>query len=404
MHALSALIREHGVSEGALAEDIGISRTSLNKWLRQGRTLQRMTEEELQNRITAALGLRGLDPATVRAVLDQGHPRDSAAEGADDRGNDRQPMAQASDLSEAAHEEYQMLLRKQQLYPATRKHFNLFRDPFNDDVQTADDVFVTPDIRYIREAMWQAAKHGGFLAVVGESGAGKSTLRRDLLDRIRRETAPILVIEPYVLGMEDNDRTGKTLKATHIAEAILATVAEREYPKSSPEARFRQLHARLKDSQRAGYSHVLVIEEAHGLAVPTIKHLKRFFELEDGFRKLLSIILIGQPELRQKLSERNHEVREVVQRCEVAELVPLDDRMTEYLTFKFQRIGLALDAVFEPGGLDALQAKLMFTAKNGKDRVSLMYPLALANLVTAAMNLATEIGAPKVSGDIVREV
>ncbi|MFP4733744.1 AAA family ATPase, partial [Pasteurella multocida] len=85
-----------------------------------------------------------------------------------------------------------------------------------------------------------------------------------------------------------------------------------------------QLHRVLKDSARAGNQHVLIIEEAHSLPVPTLKHLKRFFELEDGFKKLLSIVLVGQPELKLKLSERNFEVREVVQRCEIVTLEPLD--------------------------------------------------------------------------------
>ena len=76
-----------------------------------------------------------------------------------------------------------MLLRKQTLYTAARKHFGLFRDPFQDDIQSHEDMYVSPDIRYIREAMFQTSKHGGLLAVVAESGAGKTTLMRDLEDR-----------------------------------------------------------------------------------------------------------------------------------------------------------------------------------------------------------------------------
>jgi type II secretory pathway predicted ATPase ExeA len=91
-------------------------------------------------------------------------------------------------------------------------------------------MYVSPDIRYIREAMFQTSKHGGLLAVVAESGAGKTTLMRDLEDRIVRENQPILLIKPYVLGMEDNDQKGKTLKATHIAEALMAAVAPLEKP------------------------------------------------------------------------------------------------------------------------------------------------------------------------------
>jgi len=96
-------------------------------------------------------------------------------------------------------EDDSMLLPKQTLQPATRKAFGLFRDPF-DELQCAQDMWVSPDIRYVREAMYQTARHGGFLAVEGESGAGKSTLRRDLVNRLAENNDPVLIIEPYVLA------------------------------------------------------------------------------------------------------------------------------------------------------------------------------------------------------------
>ncbi|MFF6557883.1 ATP-binding protein, partial [Pseudomonas aeruginosa] len=102
------------------------------------------------------------------------------------------------------------LMRKQVLLPATKKAFDIRRDPF-DELQSADDIFINADIRYVREAMHQVAMHDGFLAVIGESGAGKSTLRRDLEHRL--EGTPVTVIQPYVLGMEDNDTKGKPLKS-----------------------------------------------------------------------------------------------------------------------------------------------------------------------------------------------
>ncbi|MDY3123662.1 MAG: AAA family ATPase [[Actinobacillus] rossii] len=313
-----------------------------------------------------------------------------------------EPAASAPKSKQEIKDEI-MLLAKQALFPATKKHFGLFRDPFAEDIRSAEDVFTSADVRYVREALFQTAKHGGFMAVVGESGAGKSTLRRDLIDRINQENAPIQVIEPYIIAMEDNDVKGKTLKAAHIAEAIITTLAPLENVKRSPEARFRQLHRVLKESVKSGYSNVLIIEEAHALPIPTLKHLKRFFELEDGFKKLLSIVLVGQPELKLKLSERNTEVREVVQRCEIVELAPLDAELERFVEHKLERVGKQVSDIFEEDAFLAVRQRLVAVNRQ-KQSTSLLYPLAVGNLLTAAMNLAESLGIPKVNGQVVMNV
>ena len=150
------------------------------------------------------------------------------------RGNARQPDQHARESPRHWRSADVCYYESKSLFPATRRHFGLFRDPFTDDVTESDDVFCTPDIRYVREAMWQTARHGGFLAVVGESGAGKSTLRRDLIDRIQTEAAPVLVVEPYVLGMEENDNAGKTLKAGPHRRGHPVDRRPAGRPKSSP--------------------------------------------------------------------------------------------------------------------------------------------------------------------------
>ena len=327
---LKPLLQQMGRKQADLADYLSVSPAAVAQIVNHGEWPKSLDEQALRQRIGDYLQAHGATQADLDSAFKKvSEPRANAAR-----------SVSPSKTTEEINQEDSMLLRKQTLYPATRKHFNLFRDPFSDDaIQSNEDMYISPDIRYVREAMLQTAKHGGLLAVVAESGAGKTTLMRDLEDRILRETQPILLVKPYVLAMEDNDQKGKTLKSTHIAEAIMGAVAPLEKPKSSPEARFAQLHRALRESHTAGYRHCLVIDEAHALPVPTIKHLKRFFELEMGFKKLLSIILIGQPELKAKLSERNQEVREVVQRCELVELAPLDGaRLDEYLKFKFERM------------------------------------------------------------------
>jgi type II secretory pathway predicted ATPase ExeA len=386
MLALRKLLQKRYITQAKLSRAVKVSPATMTQLLKYGIWPTNPPREALQASITEAL-------AAMNIAVTAAHFEPAAA-----------PTVTETP-TEHPIQDIDMLLRKQTLSPQARKHFGLFRDPFDNDVTEAADVFVTPDSRYVREAMWSTAKLGGFIAVAGESGSGKSTLRRDLIDRIRREDAPIMVMEPYVLGMEDNDLKGKTLKAGSIADAMIHALSPLERPRMSVEAKGRQLHRLLKNSKNAGFVHCLIIEEAHGLSVPTLKHLKRFFELEDGFKKLLSIILIGQTELKTKLSERAPEVREVVQRCELIELAPLDGHLDAYLKFKFDRVGKPFDEVFEKDALDGVREQLIFSkgGKTSRETISLMYPLMINNLITGALNQSAALGFPKVSADLIRE-
>ncbi|MDG6239849.1 AAA family ATPase [Glaesserella parasuis] len=390
MLKLKQVLIDKGVSFRQFAQSVKISPTAFSLLINQHQKPKNW--EKVEENLIAALQEFGINQP-LATLLEKEATGESLA---------TEPAASVPKTKQEIKDDI-MLLAKQALFPATKKHFGLFRDPFAEDIRSAEDVFTSADVRYVREALFQTAKHGGFMAVVGESGAGKSTLRRDLLDRINQENAPIIAIEPYIIAMEDNDLKGKTLKASHIAEAIITTLAPLESVKRSPEARFRQLHRVLKESSRSGYSHVLIIEEAHSLPVPTLKHLKRFFELEDGFKKLLSIVLVGQPELKLKLSERNTEVREVVQRCEIVELAPLDAELERFVEHKLERVGKKVSDIFEEDAFLAVRQRLTSTNRN-KTTTSLLYPLAVGNLLTAAMNLAESLGIPKVNGRVVMNV
>ncbi|MES2948655.1 MAG: AAA family ATPase [Pseudomonadota bacterium] len=296
-----------------------------------------------------------------------------------------------------------MLLVCEGLKPETRKHFKLPRNPFVDDIQTPADVFQTPSVRYVRAALTDCAQHHGFIAVVGESGAGKSTLAEDLQERIKSEGREIVIVKPFVLGMEYSDDKGKTLKATQIAEAIGVALDPTVVLKLSSEARFRQVHALLKASHKIGRRHLVVIEEAHCMPRATLKHLKRFLELKDGMQRLLGIALIAQPELLDILSSQNAEVREVAQRCEVVTLEPLDGELEGYLQHKFARFDLKLTDVFEPDAFDAIRARLIRRPRGGKptDATSACYPLVVNNLVARAMNAAAKMSWPKVTAEVI---
>jgi type II secretory pathway predicted ATPase ExeA len=297
-----------------------------------------------------------------------------------------------------------MLLAKQVLRPEARKHFALFTNPFDGEVTSAQEMYVNAEIRFIREACWQAATAGRFVALVGESGAGKTTLLADLKERIATDRKPTVVIEPSVLGMEGSDARGKQLRAGDILTAIIMTLQPGATVAQSSERRTRQAEALLAGSTTAGNSHCLLIEEAHALPVSTLKHLKRLHERMrlHGRKPMLGILLLGQPELLDTLSDKRHDVREVVQRVEVVVLQPLDHDLQSYLEFRCQAVDRKLASLMSPCAVNALRARLTVLRQGVRNSaVSMCYPLAVNNLVIAALNEAAIQGVPLVNRDVV---
>lgn len=305
---------------------------------------------------------------------------------------------------EAPQEEDIVLMPKQSLTPEARKAFELFTNPFDGEVTRAEEFFATGEIRYVREACWQAAVNARFVAVVGESGSGKTTILADLHERIRADRRPVVLIEPSVLGMEDSDVKGKTLKSADIQIAIIRTLDPLAPVPRNAENRTRQVARLLEESTQAGNQHLLVIEEAHAMPITTLNHLKRLHErMRLGRRPMLGILLLAHPELAAKLNR--FDVREVRQRCEVVHLQPLDNALADYLAHRARVAGKELCDLITPDGIEELRARL--TVQRGAANappISLLYPLAVNNFVTAAINVAADLGAPKVTRDVVRAV
>lgn len=392
---LRATLEELGIEQAELARGIGLGAATVNRLVNQGQWPARRSKK-VREAVIAFLKKRGAGMGHLRELIlapkKEAPPSCELGEAA--------PEVPINEILE----EEAMLLQNQSLSIEARKAFGLARSPFVDDVTSPDDVFQSPSVRYVRAALMDCANHHGFIAVVGESGAGKTTLAEDLEERIKAEGRDVQVIRPYVLAMEQNDTKGKTLKSSHIAEAIAAALDPQLKIKSSPQARFDQVHQMLKASRRAGRRHLLVIEEAHCMPTATLKHLKRFLELKDGMQRLIGIALIAQPELRDRLTSQNPEVREVMQRCELVELEPLDDQLEGYLRHKLQRFDVKFDSVFESDAMDAIRARLVYMPRGGKasDARSICYPLVVNNLVTRAMNAAARAGWPKVDGQVVQ--
>lgn len=389
---LKKMLKALRVPQAELARESRVSPATIAQLVNYGKWPSGDLAGELKGNIESFLARKKMLPGVIAAAFDV----DAANEVEPESGNSLAP-----DHKDQSQEDVDMLLRKQTLSPEAKKLFGLVRNPFT-DLQSDADMWINPDIRYVREHMYATAKHSGITAVVGESGAGKTSVRKALKDRIAQENLPIIIAEPYMLASEDSEKKGKTVKSTHIAEAILRAAAPLEKPRMSADARFYQLHRVLKDAHKSGQRVCVIIDEAHSLSIPTLKHLKRIYELEPdgGYGNLISIILIGQPELLMKLNERNPEIRELVQRCEVVTLSPIPVADLEgFIDFRLSRIGKRAADIIDATGVTALADKMV-----SRDGASQLYPLAVGNFVVAALNLAAKIGVPAIDADIVKEV
>lgn len=394
---LKGLLSYHRISQAQIGSGVEVSPATINQIINRDKWPKTMPRAELQQRIINYLRKQGITDLQLVGIFETSdiERRQRIKPG--------RTIAKPTDNDNEPKEITPMLLRKQVLTQQARQLFCLIRDPFVDP-QSSEELFISPEIRYVRENLYQVTRRGTFMAIVGESGSGKSTIRKDLHVRLANDSKDVIIIEPYIIGMEDNDRRGKTLKASDIATAIMESVAPGTPIPASSERRFSKVHQMLKESHRMGNRHVLIIEEAHSLPIATLKHLKRFYELEDGFEKLLSIVLIGQTELGQKLGEARADVREVVQRCEVVRLNPLDHQLGPYLKHRFALAGKNIDDIMSEDAIEALRHKLTGKSANGNHSYSVLYPLAIHNIVTAALNAAARVGAPFLSAEIIQEV
>lgn len=390
MLRLAEVMAAHRISQCALAKRAQWSESALQRLIRQGQYPARQLPEELRARVVAALRELGVnDEAAFETAFE---------EVVTARDNEPSPDA-APGLPAGQHTEDVMLIRKQSVSPAAREFFGLRPDALIPP-QYRHQVFMGGEMRVVYEHMLAKARYGGVLAIAGESGAGKTTIKDWLIGDLCDE-GKVIVIEPHTQAMEADDKTGKTLKSAHLCEAILRETAPGQSLKRTMEAQLNQIAVALANSLESDRErrHVMVIDEAHALPKATLRQLKRFMEMKRPNKRglqppLLSIILLGQPELTTRLSPFDMDVREVWQRCELVTLAPLDRELDDYIAF---RLGSAA-AAFSADALAMLREKL-----TSPEKVSFLYPLAVDNWLAAILNQAAGL-TKTITGETVSEV
>ncbi|MGB5726918.1 MAG: AAA family ATPase [Thiogranum sp.] len=180
------------------------------------------------------------------------------------------------------------------------KHFGLTERPFS----------IAPDPRFLymsqqhREALahllYGVGEGGGFVQLTGEVGTGKTTICRCLLEQLPENVDVALILNPRVTALE-----------------LLASLCDElhiQYVKDTTSIKLLidVLNAYLLDTHAKGRRAVLMIDEAQNLSAEALEQVRLLTNLETTREKLLQIILIGQPELRNLLAR--DDLRQLSQR------------------------------------------------------------------------------------------
>ena len=169
---------------------------------------------------------------------------------------------------------------------------------------------ITPDPRYLymSERHAEALAHliygvkesGGFIQLTGEVGTGKTTLVRSLLQQLP-DFADVAVVL--------NSQLSRVEFLSSICEELHVELPEQ---RNSIKALTDALNAYLLKNHSLGRRTILIVDEAQNLRVDVLEQVRLLTNLETAKQKLLQIILIGQPELRELLAR--NDMRQLAQR------------------------------------------------------------------------------------------
>jgi len=204
-------------------------------------------------------------------------------------------------------------------------YFRFREDPFN----------ITPDPRFLflttqhREALQHLAygirERKGFICLTGEVGTGKTTLCRTLLRQLGKEVRTALILNPVL----------------HRVQLLRAIVEEFGiYTRQQDLLGYLDtLNKWLLHVNTSGGDAVLIIDEAQDMSVDSLEMVRLLSNLETERHKLLQIILVGQPELRDMLARLG--LRQLAQRITVRYHLNAMDRgeMERYLSHRLRVAG-----------------------------------------------------------------
>ncbi|MCM8761505.1 MAG: XrtA-associated ATPase [Candidatus Omnitrophica bacterium] len=221
-----------------------------------------------------------------------------------------------------------------------REFFGLKEKPFN---ITSDPNFLYLS-RVHREAfshlLYGIKERKGFLEITGEVGAGKTTLCRALLSKLDKNTKSAFIFN-------------STLPEMQLLQAILedyGLVVEGR----SKVSLLKQLNRFLIEELTKGNNVILIIDEAQNLKPSILEEIRMLSNLETDKEKLFQIILVGQPELKNKLNSPG--LRQLRQRIAVRFHITAlaKDEVGEYIYHRLNVAGSSGQIVFAPDAVECI--------------------------------------------------
>ena len=308
---------DYSVNKFAVACDI--SKTQILRLLNHGFYPARMGADEVKRRVTNALTSRGLDLTDLVWPGNGGYRPTNPV---------WQQRTEGLDL---------MSLDKNVL-----QHFSLRYNPFQNDINADDDVLRFRGYESVETAIRETVDQRGFLAIIADSGSGKTTI----WDGIEAEYATrsdIVICKPQLKNKDQ-------MTPDHIARALIYGLGGGDVSiRANAEDRGRQLSQLLRGIREGAVDRkaVLYIDDAHFCSQSVLRQLKTFFEEKVGRFRLMSIILVGLPTLKEKLTQ----FAEIGNRIRLIEVPPVN--VQEYLAFKLERAGSGVERLFDESGLAA---------------------------------------------------
>ena len=221
------------------------------------------------------------------------------------------------------------------------RHFGLVELPFRITPDT-DFVYTVEGHQEALNTLLMALNHGeGFVKIVGEVGTGKTLLCRRLLQTLGEHWVTAYLPNP-------------SLDADTLFLALAEELGIKDVDELDHFHLVRRINRALLDLARAKKRVVLCIDEAQAMPVETLESLRLLSNLETEKRKLLQIVLFGQPELDDKL--RRTEVRQLLQRITFHYRLSglRKGEVAAYVAYRLRVAGCRGDGLFSPGALRAL--------------------------------------------------